>query len=112
MADNAQRFAAAPALYYPYVEPERDAGKGLLAELSPQASLVVTDEFPAFMLPHMVRAAARQLPVRFEQVDSNGLVRSGLPSRSSPAPIPSAASCKSTCAPICKHSPKRTLWAI
>ena len=52
---------------------ERDAGKGLLAALSWQASLAVTDEFPAFMLPHMVQAAARQLPVRFEQVDSNGL---------------------------------------
>ena len=74
MADNAKRFAAAPALYYPYVEPERDAGKGLLTELSRQASLIVTDEFPAFMLPHMVQAAARQLPVRFEQVDSNGLL--------------------------------------
>jgi deoxyribodipyrimidine photo-lyase len=74
MADNAQRFAAAPALYHPYVEPERDAGKGLLVELSREAGLVVTDEFPVFMMPHMVRAAVRQLSVRLEQVDSNGLL--------------------------------------
>jgi deoxyribodipyrimidine photo-lyase len=60
--------------YYPYVEPVLDAGKGLLVALAARACVVVTDDFPAFMLPRMVGAAARQLPVRLEQVDSSGLL--------------------------------------
>jgi deoxyribodipyrimidine photo-lyase len=74
MADNRQAFADAAVTYYPYVETAPDAGKGLLAALGCQACAVVTDDFPAFMLPHMIAAAGRQLDVRLEAVDSNGLL--------------------------------------
>jgi deoxyribodipyrimidine photo-lyase len=72
--------------YYPYVEPHPGAGKGLLAKLAASACVVVTDEFPCFFLPRMVASAARQLSVRLEQVDSNGL----LPLRASPHDFPTA----------------------
>ena len=74
MADNARRLEGSGVLYYPYVEQLADEGKGLLAALAARAAVVVTDEFPCFFLPRMVSAAERQVPVRFEQVDSNGLV--------------------------------------
>jgi deoxyribodipyrimidine photo-lyase len=74
MADNARRLERRPVSYYPYVEPVLDAGKGLLVALAARACVVITDDFPAFMLPRMVGAAARQLPVHLEQVDSNGLL--------------------------------------
>jgi deoxyribodipyrimidine photo-lyase len=74
MADNARRLESRPASYYPYVEPVLDAGKGLLVALAARACVVITDDFPTFMLPRMVTAAARQLPVRLEQVDSSGLL--------------------------------------
>jgi deoxyribodipyrimidine photo-lyase len=74
MRDNALAFGRTPALYYPYVEPRRGAGKGLLSALAGTASLVVTDDFPCFFLPRMVEAAAARLDVRLEVVDSNGLV--------------------------------------
>jgi len=74
MADNARRLESRPVSYYLYVEPVLDAGKGLLVALAARACVVITDDFPAFMLPRMVGAAARQLPVRLEQVDSNGLL--------------------------------------
>lgn len=74
MAENRRRFARAPALYHPYVEPVAGHGKGLLRALSAHAAVVVTDEFPCFFLPHMVRAAAAQLDVRLEAVDSCGLL--------------------------------------
>ncbi|MDZ7265999.1 MAG: deoxyribodipyrimidine photolyase [candidate division KSB1 bacterium] len=73
MHENAGRLGRTPAFYYPYVEPEPGAGKGLLAALAARACVVVTDDFPAFMLPRMIAAAARQVPVRMEKVDSNGL---------------------------------------
>jgi len=74
MADNAQRLNRKPVLYYPYLERERGAGKGLLAALAEQACVVIGDDFPSFFLPRMVEAAKRQIPVRYELVDSNGIL--------------------------------------
>jgi deoxyribodipyrimidine photo-lyase len=74
MADNAERFRSADVHYYPYVEPRPRAGKGLLSELSRHACAIVTDDFPAFILPRMLEAAARKSDVRMEAVDSNGLL--------------------------------------
>lgn len=74
MANHVARFAGFESVrYFPYVEPRLGDGKGLLAALSERAAVVVTDDFPSFFLPRMVRAAAARSPVRFEQVDSNGL---------------------------------------
>jgi deoxyribodipyrimidine photo-lyase len=74
MADTARRLAGTNVLYYPYVEPAPGAGRGLLAALGASAAVVVTDDFPAFVLPRLVAAAGRVLPVRLEAVDSNGLL--------------------------------------
>lgn len=77
MADNAARITAVKnrgVLYFPYVEPTQDADKGLLAALAKHACVVVTDDYPSFFLPRMVSAIAARLPVRLEQVDSNGLL--------------------------------------
>jgi len=73
MEVNARDFQKTRAFYYPYVEPSPNAGKGLLAALARSACVVVTDDFPCFMLPKLVAVAARIVGVRLEQVDSNGL---------------------------------------
>lgn len=74
MAANAAHFAKTRAFYYPYLEPRRGAGSGLLEALAQHACVVVTDDYPAFFIPHMVRAVARRLAVRVEAVDGNGLL--------------------------------------
>ncbi len=74
MADNALLLKRNRVAYYPYVEPRRGAGRGLLKTLAARASVVVSDDFPGFFLPNMYRAAACQIPVRFELIDSNGLL--------------------------------------
>ncbi len=74
MRDNAADFAKAPVTYYPYVEPARGKGRGLLSALAKRAAIVVTDEFPCFFLPHMVAAAARSIDAPLEVVDGNGLL--------------------------------------
>jgi deoxyribodipyrimidine photo-lyase len=74
MADTARRLHGKPVLYYPYVEPTPGAGRGLLRALAAAAAVCVTDDFPAFVVPRLVAAAARRLPVRLEAVDSNGLL--------------------------------------
>jgi deoxyribodipyrimidine photo-lyase len=74
MRDNEARLANTGVLYYPYLESEPDAGKGLLRELSKRACVVITDDFPSFFLPRMVASAARQVSVLMEKVDSNGIL--------------------------------------
>jgi deoxyribodipyrimidine photo-lyase len=74
MDENKARCAKAGTSYFPYVEPERGAGRGLLEALAKDACAVVTDDFPCFFLPDMVAAAARKVPVKLEAVDSNGLL--------------------------------------
>jgi deoxyribodipyrimidine photo-lyase len=74
MADNQERLASKPVLYYPYLEPEPDAGKGLLRALAARACVVVGDDCPSFFLPRMVQAATQQVSVAFELVDSNGIL--------------------------------------
>lgn len=74
MADNERRLTSHKVCYYPYLEPEPGAGRGLLAELSRHACVVVSDDFPCFFLPRMVASAQRQIATRFELVDSNGLL--------------------------------------
>ena len=74
MAENAYQFEGTGILHYPFIECEPNAGNGLLRAMAAQASVVVTDDFPCFFLPRMVAAAAVQVPVRMEAVDSNGLL--------------------------------------
>lgn len=86
MAEKARQQGGSGVLYYPYVEPSRGAGKGLLETLAARASVVVTDDFPCFFLPRMVTAAAKKIPIRLEKVDSNGL----LPLRAAQQAYPTA----------------------
>lgn len=86
MAENACWFEGTEVLYYPYLEPKPNAGKGLLAALASHACAVVTDEFPRFFVPSMVVSEMRQVPVLMEVVDSNGL----LPLRQAEQPFPTA----------------------
>jgi deoxyribodipyrimidine photo-lyase len=74
MADNQARFSYRNVLYYPYLEPEPGAGRGLLAELARHACVIVSDDFPSFFLPRMIPSAAAQVSTRLELVDSNGLL--------------------------------------
>lgn len=74
MKDNAADLAASDVCYYPYVEPALGAGKGLLGALSARACLVVCDDFPAFFVPRMLKAAAQQLSVPLLAIDGNGLL--------------------------------------
>ncbi len=74
MGDHARALSRGPAVYLSYVEPTRGAGKGLLQALASRAAVVVTDDMPHFFYPAMLRAAAGQVPVRFEAVDSHGLL--------------------------------------
>ncbi len=85
MQQHQQRAQAAGATYHPFIEPVPGAGKGMLAALADEASLVVADDHPGFFFPKMLAAAAR-LPRRMEAVDSVGI----LPMSCAPKPFTAA----------------------
>ena len=60
--------------YWPFVEPERGAGRGLMARLAERATLVVTDDFPCFVVPDQTEALARRATVPVIAVDGNTIV--------------------------------------
>ncbi len=74
MRDNQAALADQPVTYFPYVEPQPGAGTPLLHALAKHACTVISDDYPCFFLPHMVKAVADRLPVSLELVDSNGVM--------------------------------------
>jgi deoxyribodipyrimidine photo-lyase len=81
VADNFKALSKKSVLYYPYLEPKPEAGKGLLAAWTARASLVVCDWFPCFFVPRMLAAAAKKISVRSEAVDSCGLIPLSAPGK-------------------------------
>lgn len=76
MCDNQRACLEAGITYYPYVEPRPRAGSGMLLELARRAACVVTDDYPGFFIPALLRAAGRRLGregIALHAVDSNGL---------------------------------------
>lgn len=74
MQDNAAHCAQHGVRYLPHIETAPGAARGALTLLAREAALVVSDEYPSFFLPRLVEAAARQLSVPLELVDSNGVL--------------------------------------
>lgn len=76
-----ENHAAAKAMgvnYWPFVETPGDAGRGLLRTLAADACLVVTDDYPQFIVPAQIRALASSADVPVIAVDGNGVVPSSL----------------------------------
>jgi len=74
MQANAARAAELGLSYWPFVETEKGKGHGLLRRLSKRASLVVTDDFPCFIVPAQAQALAWKVEVPVFAVDSNSVV--------------------------------------
>lgn len=74
MLDNQLDIQSTRATYYPYVERRAGEGSGLLQALAEEACLVVTDDYPCFFHPRMIRAVQHTLRARLELVDSNCLM--------------------------------------
>lgn len=74
MAANAAQASRIGLNYWPFVETRPGGGRGLLRSLAERSCLVVTDDFPAFIVPAQSEALARKVAVPVFAVDSNGVV--------------------------------------
>ncbi|MGE0450404.1 MAG: deoxyribodipyrimidine photolyase [Vicinamibacterales bacterium] len=87
MADNARALEPTPVRYHPYVEPVPGAAEGLLARVSRDAAVIVTDEYPCGSVPAFLKKATDEIAVRLEAVDSNGLLPLWAVPRAYPAAV-------------------------
>jgi deoxyribodipyrimidine photo-lyase len=74
MQANAEASARLGLAYWPWVERRAGDGRGLMAILAARAALVVTDDFPAFIVPAQTAALAAATDVAVVAVDTNGIV--------------------------------------
>ena len=74
MAAHAAHFKKHDVCFYPFVEQEDGDQDGLLEALAKHACLIVSDDYPCFFIPAMQRAVAKNIAIRFDSVDSNGLM--------------------------------------
>ncbi len=74
MRDNAAAAAQMGVTYWPFVGTPDRPGRGLVRTLSADACLVVTDDFPQFIVPAQIRAVAGRVDVAVHAVDGNSMV--------------------------------------
>ena len=74
MRDNAAAARRYGLTYWPFVETPDNPGHGLVRRLTAQAALVVTDDYPAYIVPAHIQALGGTIGVPLLCVDGNGLV--------------------------------------
>lgn len=74
MRDNARAAQQMGVSYWPFVETPDHNGHGLVKKLAADAVCIVTDDYPAFIVPAHNRALAARCDVPLIVVDSNGIV--------------------------------------
>lgn len=72
--DNAETAHRLGITYWPYVETPENPARGLLAKITQKACLVVTDDFPCYIIPEQIANLARKIEVSLLAVDDNGII--------------------------------------
>jgi len=76
--ETAAECKARGVAYFPYLEPEAGASKGLIDALASDAALVISDEYPVYIIKSLNRYLRAKSPVPFITVDSNGIIPLGV----------------------------------
>ena len=74
MLANRDAAAKMGVTYWPFVASPSDPGRGLLRKIAARACLVVTDDFPCFVIPDHTAAFAKKTDRAVFTVDSNSVV--------------------------------------
>jgi len=76
--ENAAECASRGFTYYPYLEDRPGASKGLIDALSADAAIVISDEYPVYIIRSLNRYLRAKSRVPFITVDSNGIIPLGV----------------------------------
>ena len=72
--EKRKRFAELGIRYIFYLQQDADSPKQTVAQLAKDAALIVTDDFPCFIIPEHNRRLAELLSIPVQAVDSNGII--------------------------------------
>ena len=74
MCDNRHTSEKIGINYWAYVETPDNPAKGLLRKISEKACIVVTDDFPSFIIPEQIKNLSDKIDCKLVAVDSNGII--------------------------------------
>ena len=74
MRDNLAEAAARGCTYWPFVETPTQLGRGLVRKLCDDAAVLVTDDYPQFIVPAQIAAVAGAAKCAVHAIDGNGIV--------------------------------------
>ena len=69
-----ERFAELGIRYIFYLQKDADSPKQTVAELAKDAALIITDDYPCFIIPEHNQRVAQRATVPVHVVDSNGVI--------------------------------------
>ncbi len=74
MIENREEAEALDINYWCYVETEDNPARGLLKKISEKAVLIITDDFPCFIIPEQTRKLAEKVKCPVFSVDGNSII--------------------------------------
>lgn len=72
--EKRKAFAEKGILYLFYLQQDENSPKNVVAEIAKDACLIVTDDFPCFIIPEHNRRIAEKANIPVYAVDSNGMI--------------------------------------
>lgn len=78
MAEHNESIDKRSYNYYPYLESEPGEGRGLLKSLCEKACLLVSDEYPVYIIREHNESIQQKIDIPFHTIDSNGIIPLGL----------------------------------
>ncbi|XDD45473.1 deoxyribodipyrimidine photolyase [Leptospira sp. WS39.C2] len=74
MFENQTRADELGIQYWPFVETSENSGKGLLKDICKDAAVVVTDDFPCFIIPKQTSQLAKKIQCQLLSIDGNSII--------------------------------------
>ena len=74
MCDNTKVSETLGINYWSFVETKENPAKGLLKKICEKASVVITDDFPCFIIPEQTLKLSQKIDCKLIAIDGNGIV--------------------------------------
>lgn len=78
MQEKAQDCAQRGVAYYTYLEPKPGVGKGIIEALASRACMLISDEYPVFIMRRFNEIISKRVSIPYITVDSNGVIPLGI----------------------------------
>ncbi|HMV42251.1 MAG TPA: deoxyribodipyrimidine photolyase [Leptospiraceae bacterium] len=74
MCDNREECEKLEINYWSFVETNDNPAKGLLKKIAEKACIIITDDFPSFIIPEQIEKLANKIDCKLIAVDSNSII--------------------------------------